>query len=136
MPADRAGALDALEDALASAADEGLLAPFLAAPDLADLLDERIAAGTAAQSFAVEAWAGVARRKESSDDSGLVLVPLTEREMGVLRYLPTRMTTNEIADTMYVSVNTVKTHLQSVYRKLAATSRQEAVDHARRLGLI
>jgi len=61
---------------------------------------------------------------------------LTERELTVLRYLPTMMSNSEIAGEMYFSVNTVKTHLKSIYRKLDVTRRREAVDRARDLSLI
>ena len=61
---------------------------------------------------------------------------LTERELTVLRYLPTMMSNSEIAGEMYFSVNTVKTHLKSIYRKLEVTRRREAVDRARDLSLI
>ena len=46
------------------------------------------------------------------------------------------LNTAEIASQMYISVNTVKAHLKSIYRKLAATHRSEAVRRARQLGLI
>ena len=46
------------------------------------------------------------------------------------------LSTAEVASAMYISVNTVKTHLRSIYRKLAATHRNEAVRRARQLGLI
>ena len=52
---------------------------------------------------------------------------LTDRELTVLRYLPTMMSNSEIAAEMYFSVNTVKTHLKSIYRKLEVTRRREAV---------
>nr|BFE73121.1 hypothetical protein GCM10020092_064220 [Actinoplanes digitatis] len=61
---------------------------------------------------------------------------LTERELDVLRYLPTMLRNQDIAGQMYVSVNTVKAHLRSLYRKLGVTQRREAVDRARELGLI
>lgn len=62
--------------------------------------------------------------------------PLSERERVVLRYLPTRLTYREIAAELYVSMNTLKTHLKSIYRKLDASSRAEATEHARRRGLL
>jgi LuxR family maltose regulon positive regulatory protein len=62
--------------------------------------------------------------------------PLSQREGAVLRYLPTRMSYRQIAEALYVSMNTVKTHLKSIYRKLDASSRAEAVEHARRRGLL
>ena len=46
------------------------------------------------------------------------------------------MSTEEIAADLYVSVNTVKTHLKSVYRKLSVSRRNEAVRRARELGLL
>lgn len=61
---------------------------------------------------------------------------LSDRERGVLRYLPTRLTTREIASEMYISMNTLKTHLKSIYRKLDASSRSEAVARAKVLGCL
>jgi LuxR family transcriptional regulator, maltose regulon positive regulatory protein len=60
----------------------------------------------------------------------------TESETRVLRYLPTHMGAPEIAAELFLSPNTVKTHLQHVYRKLGAHSRQEAVQRARAIGLL
>jgi LuxR family maltose regulon positive regulatory protein len=62
--------------------------------------------------------------------------PLTDRELSVLRWLATRMTTAEIATELFVSMNTVKTHLASIYRKLESSSRREAVAKGRDLHLI
>jgi LuxR family transcriptional regulator, maltose regulon positive regulatory protein len=61
---------------------------------------------------------------------------LTDRELAVLGMLPTRLTQQEIAQELYVSVNTVRTHIQGIYRKLGVASRQEAVTRARELGLL
>lgn len=66
----------------------------------------------------------------------LLAEPLTERETTVLRRLVTNMTIAEIADELCVSVNTVKTHVSAVYRKLPAASRREAVARARGLELL
>ena len=65
-----------------------------------------------------------------------VVEPLTEREREVLRYVSGMLNTAEIAGEMYISINTVKSHLKSIYRKLAATRRGEAVRRARQLELI
>jgi LuxR family maltose regulon positive regulatory protein len=54
----------------------------------------------------------------------------------VLRYLPTHPTATEIADELYVSVSTVKTHISHLYAKLGSHRRTEAVDRARALGLL
>jgi LuxR family transcriptional regulator, maltose regulon positive regulatory protein len=62
--------------------------------------------------------------------------PLTERELAVLRLLPTRLSTREIGRELYVSPNTVRSHVQAIYRKLQVNSRAEAVTKARQLGLL
>jgi LuxR family transcriptional regulator, maltose regulon positive regulatory protein len=59
--------------------------------------------------------------------------PLTERERDVLRFLPSRLTIREIADELFVSVNTLKFHLKVIYRKLGVSSRAEAAELARRM---
>jgi LuxR family maltose regulon positive regulatory protein len=64
-----------------------------------------------------------------------VAAPLTERELAVLRLLPTRLSTREIGRELNVSVNTVRSQVQAVYRKLQVASRAEAVTEAHRLGL-
>ncbi|HWG97910.1 MAG TPA: LuxR C-terminal-related transcriptional regulator [Pilimelia sp.] len=61
---------------------------------------------------------------------------LTERERSVLRLLQGTLTTEEIAATLYVSVNTVKTHMKAIYRKLGAGRRREVVARARLLNLL
>jgi LuxR family transcriptional regulator, maltose regulon positive regulatory protein len=66
----------------------------------------------------------------------LVVEPLTEREREVLRHVSRMLNTAEVASEMYISVNTVKTHLRNIYRKLAAAHRSEAVRRARELELI
>ena len=65
-----------------------------------------------------------------------MIEPLTEREREVLRHVPGMMTTAEVASEMYISVNTVKTHLKSIHRKLATGHRREAVRRVRQLELI
>jgi LuxR family maltose regulon positive regulatory protein len=63
-------------------------------------------------------------------------VPLTDSELAVLRFLPSHMTNQEIAEALFLSINTVKTHLRSVYRKLGVVSRREAIARGRRLDLV
>ena len=72
----------------------------------------------------------------SPEATVLVVEPLTEREREVLRHVAGMLNTAEIASEMYISINTVKAHLKSSYRKLAATHRGEAVRRARQLELI
>ncbi|MDG4824980.1 LuxR C-terminal-related transcriptional regulator [Asanoa sp. WMMD1127] len=62
--------------------------------------------------------------------------PLTDRELTVLRYLQSVLSNGEIATEMTVSVNTVKTHLRNIYRKLDTNHRRDAVRRARELHLL
>ena len=61
---------------------------------------------------------------------------LTERELAVLRLLPSGLSQREIGAALYVSFNTVKTHSRAIFRKLGASTRDDAVERARRLGLL
>ena len=65
-----------------------------------------------------------------------LLEPLSAREGEVLHFLPTMMSNADIAAELYVSVNTVKTHVKSIYRKLEVTRRQDAVRRARQLHIL
>jgi LuxR family maltose regulon positive regulatory protein len=79
--------------------------------------------------------AGPAAGTSSAASLGLV-EPLSEREMAVLRYLPSRLSNREIGAELFVSLNTVKSHLRTIYRKLGVERRDEAVRRARQLGLL
>src|SRR5829696_3685905 len=59
---------------------------------------------------------------------------LSERELEVVRYLPTSLSSIEIAGQLYISLNTLKTHLQAIYRKLGVNGRRDAVRRAEELG--
>lgn len=61
---------------------------------------------------------------------------LTDRELEILAYLPSRMSNGELAERCYVSPNTIKTHMAHIYRKLAVSSRNSAVARAQDLGLL
>lgn len=71
-----------------------------------------------------------------ADPGGMLLEPLSESEIRILRYLPTHLSRSEIAAELYVSVNTVKTHMRNLFAKLGAHSRTNAVDRARSGGLL
>ena len=68
--------------------------------------------------------------------TGTLVEPLTNRERTVLRYLQGTLSHAEIAALLYISVNTVKTHVKNIYRKLGADRRKEAVRLARDLRLL
>ena len=61
---------------------------------------------------------------------------LSERELEVLRMLPTGLSVKGLSDALYVSPNTVKTHLRNIFRKLDVTSREAAVVAGRGAGLL
>jgi LuxR family maltose regulon positive regulatory protein len=65
-----------------------------------------------------------------------MLEPLTDREREVLRYLPSHLNQQQIASALYVSLNTVKSHVKAIYRKTGAASRDDAVTIARSHGLL
>jgi LuxR family maltose regulon positive regulatory protein len=131
---DAAAARRALERALDLAKPERLLFPFLLDP-APGLLDRHRRLGTAHAALISEILA-----KGISGGLGgpapRLTEPLSESEIRVLRYLPTKLSAPEIADQLYLSVNTVKTHMRHVYDKLGAHRRHEAVEQARALGLL
>jgi LuxR family maltose regulon positive regulatory protein len=85
--------------------------------------------------LATSAASSVARRPPSSR---LVASPdeLSDRELAVLRLLPTELSQREIGDTLYVSLNTVKSHTRRIFAKLGVSGRDDAVRRARELGLL
>jgi LuxR family transcriptional regulator, maltose regulon positive regulatory protein len=127
-----------IEQALELAEPELIRRPFLeAGPMVAVLLHRTIRAGTAHRWLAGSLLAvldaepaGASSRAARLGDS------LSDKERVVLRYLPTMMPNREIAAELFVSVNTVKTHLKSIYRKLDTSNRRETVERARELRLI
>ena len=135
---DEQGALLALERCLDLAEPRGhggLLLAFGAS--LRSLLRRAIAQGTSHRSLAAELLAEL--DGESASDDGPVQPlrePLSERELAVLRFLPTMLSNAEIAAEMFVSANTVKTHLKHVYRKLDVSDRRQAVRRGRELHLL
>ena len=76
-----------------------------------------------------------ATEADACTSSHMLAEPLTDAEQRVLMLLPTS-TYLQIADTLYISRNTVKTHLRSIYRKLGATSRSQALQRAVDLRLL
>jgi LuxR family maltose regulon positive regulatory protein len=79
---------------------------------------------------------GAKRHRAPQDAPRTGFEPLSESEARILRYLPTNLSAPEIANDLYLSVNTVKTHLRHLYAKLGVNRRAEAVERARALGLL
>jgi LuxR family maltose regulon positive regulatory protein len=142
------GAMAALSDALALAQSAGYVRTFI---------DEGTPMGRLLQQASIQGLAGdyparlltalanaqtVAptpppsdRRRERGADQDLI-EHLTEREMEVLQLLPSRLTSAEIAVELVVSVHTVRSHIKNIYGKLGVHKRVEAVERAKRLGLL
>ena len=76
------------------------------------------------------------RETDSRRPRETLIDPLTDRELEILSYLPGRSTNSEMAECCYVSVNTIKTHMAHIYRKLNAVNRNGAISRARELGLL
>jgi LuxR family maltose regulon positive regulatory protein len=134
--ADAAGDAEAagvhLDQALDAADRSGIVAPFDAHPGCLHPLVERHLAGPGPPStLAVELVDRLAPL-----DACTLVEQLTDREREVLHHLPTLMSNGEIAEGMHLSVNTVKTHLKAVYRKLGVEGRRQAVLRGRELELI
>jgi LuxR family maltose regulon positive regulatory protein len=135
---DEPGALRALERGLDLAEPRGYSNVILRCGAPArSLLRRHIAKGSRHRSFAGELLNVLdSPTAASRNNVAPLLEPLSERELAVLRFLPTMMSNAEIASEMFVSVNTVKTHLKHVYRKLDVADRRDAVRRARRLRLL
>ncbi|WP_435821048.1 LuxR C-terminal-related transcriptional regulator [Micromonospora musae] len=128
-----------LEQVLDLAGPEGVRRVFTRAdPAVRDLLAAHLDTGTAHWSMVSDLVRGADEPAERGPvESGPTLEePLTERELTILRYLQSILSNVEIASELSLSVNTVKTHVRNIYRKLDATRRREAVRRARELRLI
>ncbi|RFU22019.1 LuxR C-terminal-related transcriptional regulator [Geodermatophilus marinus] len=136
--------------ALAIAGPRRVMRPFYdLGPRLRELLLATIGRAGPAEPFLAEllgAWAAARRWQdrvqgtapsagEGARDGRGLRSPLTAREVELLHDLPSMLTVEEIAAQHVVSVNTVKTHLRSLYRKLGVTTRRDAVAAARRMYL-
>jgi LuxR family maltose regulon positive regulatory protein len=126
-------ASEQLERALDLASVEGYRQPFARAGlALQPLLERHLTLPMARGPLASELLGSLA----GADPAGALAEPLSDRERDVLRLLPTLLRSTEIAGELFVSVNTVKTHVRSIYRKLGVSSRREAVARGRELRLI
>jgi LuxR family maltose regulon positive regulatory protein len=126
----------ALQRALDIAGPDRLLIPFLIHP-APRLLERHFGYGTAHGSLVGEILDLLTGKSAAPrGEPAPLLEPLSESETRILRYLPTNLTIHEIANELYLSVNTIKTHVRHLYFKLDTHSRSEAVDRARTLGLL
>jgi LuxR family maltose regulon positive regulatory protein len=130
---DGRAAQESIERALDLAEPDGAILPFALVP-VQDLLARHPRDRTAHASLLstiLDMLAG-----SSPEELAPLLDELSDAELRVLRYLPSNLKAPEIASELYVSPNTVRTHLRHIYAKLDAHTRSEAVSRARELGLL
>jgi LuxR family transcriptional regulator, maltose regulon positive regulatory protein len=128
-----------LEQALAVAEPHGACRPFLdTGTAVQSAIVSLVPPTSRVSGFAarvIERFVCQSPGTECASDAGLDS-PLSASELAVLRLLPTQLTNQEIAAGLFLSVNTIKTHLKSVYHKLGVRSRREAIARGRRLELL
>jgi LuxR family maltose regulon positive regulatory protein len=134
---DQAAVGRALERALDLTGFDGTVLPFLLFP-APGLLERHARQRTAHAALIAQILGLVAGKPPVAPPAGPqpLLEPLSDSELRVLRYLPTNLSAQEIANELYVSPNTVRTHIRHLYAKLGTHRRTEAVDRARALGLL
>ena len=127
----------ALERALDCAEPDGALWWFLLHP-VPGLLERHARHRTSHAALTAEILSLLAGRTPAPPSAGPrpPLEPLSKSELRVLRYLPTNLSGPEIAGELYVSVNTVRTHMRHLYAKLGTHRRTDTVARARDLGLL
>jgi LuxR family maltose regulon positive regulatory protein len=129
---DLSAALKALREALELARAEQLRRPFVAAGAWVRQLLRRHP-----DLLAEHGWLTPrTHRPRPENRTAPVVEPLTARESDVLRRLTEALSTEDIAAALYLSVNTVKTHLKSIYRKLGTSDRSATARRARELNLV
>jgi LuxR family maltose regulon positive regulatory protein len=131
---DRNAAIAAAEASLAAAEPDRLIFPF-ALTDAAELLDALPGHTTAHGALLVDIL-DVLRGGPAPSPDRDHCDELSPSELRVLRYLPTNLTRPDIARELYVSINTVNTHIRNIYSKLGARDRSSAVARARERRLL
>jgi ATP/maltotriose-dependent transcriptional regulator MalT len=137
-------ALSALQEALTLAEPEGYVRLFVdEGPPMAELLQQVVASSGASPyitSLLKALGASTPQQQEAepaqTGASSALVDSLSEREVEVLRLLALGRSNAELAQTLVVSVSTVKTHLQHIYSKIGVTSRTQAVARAQELHLL
>jgi LuxR family maltose regulon positive regulatory protein len=133
---DRQAAERSVERALGLAEPHGLVWIVLTVPGAKELLEAHPAHRTAHGAHLktlLDQLGGLEPVPEAGDD---LQEPLSERELSVLRFLPTNLSAAEIGNELFLSVHTVKTHMRKLYAKLDVHTRADAVQRGRALGLL
>ena len=131
-------AVTALERALSLAEPEGYVRIFVDEGEpMAELLRHAASRGIA-PTYVAKLLAAFEVEGLAVSPSNLqpLIEPLSERELEVLQFLTTHLSSTEIADELVISVNTVRSHIKSIYSKLNVHSRMDAVQRAKELELL
>jgi LuxR family maltose regulon positive regulatory protein len=132
---DEARTHERIEHAVHRAESQSVLRPFTERrDDMAELLIRHAVWGTTHESFIAARMARHAQVQPHLRTRSYWT--LTDREREVLAYMRSVMTAAEIADALFISVNTVKTHERSIYRKLGAAGRRDALKTAAERGIV
>jgi LuxR family maltose regulon positive regulatory protein len=139
---DPSRAAESLEQVLCLAEPDGYRRIFTrGGPQLHALLADQLAVGTTRRSTAIELIEAMEQLPTDADPAPAWLAepptePLTERELTVLRHLHGVQSIAEIASALFLSTNTIKTHVRHIYRKLDAAHRRQAIQRAKELRLL
>ena len=134
---DPAGALASLARAVALAEPEGFVRAFIdEGPPMPALLKLAARQATLRPTFACSSPQSLRRRGKHAGRAGLMIEPLSERELDVLRLLESDLDGPDIARELMVSLSTVRTHTQNIYAKLGVNSRRAAVRRGAELDLL
>lgn len=126
-------ALEVIGTALDRAEADGLVAVFIESdPIVLALIAELSVVRGGLASVILRRWRAI----QSPSANAELPDPLTDRELEILAYFPVHSTSAELAKQFFVSVNTLKTHISHIYRKLDVTDRSAAIAKARDLGLL
>ncbi len=131
---DESRATELLGRALALAEPEGYVRLFLDEGEPMRRLLQHAVTESVAQEYAGRLLA--AFPAPASPGTGDLLEPLNDREMAIVRFMSAGLSNRDIADELYLSVNTVKWHARNIYGKLGVGSRSMAVARARDLNLL
>jgi LuxR family maltose regulon positive regulatory protein len=135
----------ALKRALSTAEPEGFVRIFVdAGPLLVEVLEtiidgkekDRSQTQTEFSRGYVKKLLLAFKAKARTEPDKILVEPLSEREVEVLQLLAARMSNQEIAEQLFISLNTVKTHIKNIISKLGVHNRKQAVSQARELGLL
>jgi LuxR family maltose regulon positive regulatory protein len=132
-------ALQTLSRAVEWAAVEEVREPFLVSgPQVRPLLQELLNRGTPHEAELLNLLDRLTpiQSTEKGPGSPYFVEPLTARELEVLRALQGTASNEQIAKRLFISVNTLRTHTKHIHRKLGTTSRREAVERGRNLGIL